>query len=169
MTDANYERLHAFAEDNRPPRSKGIQGKTVPPITQGTIYWGAGLVGIALIFMLVVRLIGGDSFAGDILVLGTIGVLICGIIFCLSALGAYALRRHQLKKAGTSNSGWVAALVVDRQYDASDAGTDFVFIELIDGRRVRLKPQSERAMDARKGEVGWASYRQDRLMDFVPE
>lgn len=169
MSDVDFERLQAFADQTSPPKKMLERRKTVPAINNGTIYWGAGLVGAAVIFMIVTRFIGGQSFAGDILVLGSMGVMVCGIIFCLSALGAYFLRQQQ-EKSVQAQSGWVAAMVMDRQFDASvETGGDFVFLELLDGRRVRLKPASESAKAVKTGDVGWVRYQKDQLLDFVPE
>merc|ERR1711916_55107 len=170
MSDVDFERLQAFANNTTPPRREAAPMKTVPAINNGTLIWGGGLVGFAIIMMLVVMVIGGASFAGDVLMLGTMGVLACGVIFCLSALGAYVLREMQAKKVSTSRTSWVAAQIVDRQFDASiETGGDFVFLELLDGRRVRLLPQSSEAKAAKVGDVGWASYKGDKLLDFAAE
>ena len=169
MSDVDFERLQAFADQTSPPRRQAVDRKTVPMINNGTIYWGAGLIGLAIVFMIITRFIGGQSFAGDILVLGSMGVMVCGMIFCLSALGAYFLRKHQ-DKSDKAEPGWVAAMVMDRQFDASiETGGDFVFLELLDGRRVRLKPVGEDAKLAKTGDVGWVRYRKDQLIDFAPE
>lgn len=169
MSDVDFERLQAFADETSPPQRKVTAKNTVPAINNGTIYWGAGLVGAAIVFMIVTRVISGNSFAGDLLILGSMGVMVCGIIFCLSALGAYFLRKHQHGTAKTE-PGWVAAQVVDRQFDASiETGGDFVFLELLDGRRVRLQPVSANAKATKAGDIGWVLYKNNQLIEFAPE
>lgn len=170
MSDVDFERLQAFADGSAPPQRKAAPMKTVPAINRGTLIWGGALIGFAVIMMLVVMVTSGASFAGDVLMLGAIGVLSCGIVFCLSALGAYVLREMQAKKV-SAGPGWVAAQIVDRQFDAASSGSgqDLIFLELLDGRRVRLEPQSADAKAARVGDVGWASYKGDKLLDFATE
>ena len=169
MSDIDYDKLQSFADGATPPRRESAPKRLLPAINNGTLILGGGLIGLALIFMLVTRIVGGESFAGDILVLGSMGVLACGIVFCLSALGAYLYNQMKTRSA-TAQPGWVAAIVVDRQFDAaSEAGSDFIFMDLVDGRRVRLQPVDGAARGAKAGDVGWISYKGDALLDFVPE
>lgn len=168
MSTSVLDRLQDFTDRSDPPRRAAAESR-VPEINQRTIYWGAGLVGAAIILMILIRLIGGSSFAGDVLSLGGIGVLFCGFLFCVSALGAWYYNKR--KKSQTSTQpAWVAAAIVDRQIDASsDNARIFLFLELMDGRRVRVEPLSEAGRQAVSGTVGWASYRDNKLIDFIAE
>lgn len=168
MTNSDFDRLEAFAQSSSPP-VQTVKRKTVKPLNRGTMYWGAGLVGVAIVYTLIVKLVAGTSFIGDILFLGGMGLLFLGVLFGLSALGAYW---YNGRAEGEKRSGpaWVAAIVRDRQFDAAgEGGTDFIFLELLDGRRVRLEPKGANAQAAQTGDIGWALYRGEILVDFAAE
>lgn len=166
MTDTDFDRLQAFMASSTPP-ARALPKKTVPAINRGTLYWCGGFMAIAVIFLLYFQVIAPETFINDLMGFGGIGLLLCAIVFCLSAGGAYGYRELQARKV-QSAPGWTAAVVKDRQFDAA-ADADFVFLELKDGRRVRVIPESEGAKAARPGDVGWASYKGERLVDFVTE
>ena len=166
MTDTDFDRLQAFMASSTPP-ARALPKKTVPAINRGTLYWCGGFMAIALIFLLYFQVIAPETFINDLMGFGGLGLLFCAIVFCLSAAGAYGYRELQYRKM-QSAPGWVGAVVKDRQFDAAE-GADFIFLELKDGRRVRVVAQGEAGRDLRAGDVGWASYKGDRLFDFVTE
>lgn len=166
MTNSDLDRLEAFARQSSPP-ARTSRKKSVPAINSGTIYWAAGFVAVAIIYLVVVKLMAGTTFIGDLLFMGGLGVALCALIYCLSALGAYLYRQRQ-SGGGKKDPAWVAALVRDRQFDASaETAGDFVFLELLDGRRVRLEPKSDAARAVQAGDIGWALYRSETLFDFA--
>lgn len=168
MTNSDFVRLEAFARRSSPPQRAAKKDK-VRPVNRGTVIWAAGFVAVAVLYLVVVKVMAGTTFVGDLLMMGGIGLAACALVYCLSALGAYLYR---LRKSGGSKAdpAWVAALVRDRQFDASSEGEgDFVFLELLDGRRVRLEPKNEAAKAAKTGDLGWALYRRETLFDFAPE
>lgn len=169
MTTSVPDRLQDFADRSSPPPRPVAARSRVPNINQRTIYWGAGMVGVAIVLMIIIRIIGGSSFGGDILVLGGVGVLLCGMMFCASALGAWYYNDNK-RKQSKSGPNWVPAAVVDRQIDASGPeAVVFVFLELTDGRRIRLQPVSASARAAGVDDIGWAAFRNSQLLDFITE
>ncbi|MAF57528.1 hypothetical protein [Ponticaulis sp.] len=168
MSNSDLDRLEAFARRTSPPKQEKAEVR-VPAINQRTLYWAGGFVAVAVLYLIIVKVTAGTTFVGDLLFMGGMGLTACALIYCLSALGAYLYRQH---KEGSSKpaGAWVAALVRERQFvAASDEAGDFVFLELVDGRRVRLEPKSEKAKATKAGDIGWAQYRGETLFDFAPE
>ncbi len=160
-----YEQLVRFTRTHAPPQTATRRSR-VRPASRMEMYIAAGMLALPIILIILNGLIAGDSFIGDILNFGLMGVFLVGIVYALSVAGSMILS----KRGSPPAVKWVAAVVLE-QDTRFDEGipVDYVVLELEDGRRVTLKTDSDTSDRAQMGTIGWANIEKSTLVRFVAE
>ncbi|MFC6198551.1 hypothetical protein [Ponticaulis profundi] len=158
-----YDEITSFSENSTPPKTQTVTSRIKHPATFEIGIALALTVG-SLIALLLVKLIGGASFMGDILSFGLIGLFCVGLVYAASVGGAIYLS----KRGTVPKLYWVAVGVLDRETkDDAPVPVDYLYLELADGRRLSVKADPDIADRAAPGKVGWATFDKTSVTRFV--
>lgn len=156
-------KIERFAASHKPPVSPAPRSR-VKPAGRNTQIASGALMGVPVVLLVLTRLIGGESFLGDILSFGLIGFICVALLYALSTWGSVYFANRKSRSADT----WVAVGVLDRQKDyETGIPVDVIHLELEDGRRITVTAETELAERVEPGAVGWASIQNARLLKFA--
>lgn len=156
-------RIEQFAAMNTPPVSPVVPSK-IKPAGRNTQIASLALVAAPILLIFLTRVIGGQSFMGDVLSFGLTGFACVALVYAASTWGSVYFGTRKSR----SSEKWVAVGILERQknYD-SGVPQDMIHLELEDGRRVTVKADPELAGKAEPGKIGWASIKNATLLKLA--
>lgn len=157
------EKIERFAATENPPASP-VRPVTIKAAGRNTRIASVALVIAPILLIVLVKMIGGHSFMGDVLTMGLIGFLFIGVIYALSTWTSV----YMASRTPGAKDKWVAVGVLEFQKNYDDGiPVDMIHLELRDGRRVTVKTNPEIAARIQPGLVGWATLKNSELLKFA--
>lgn len=158
-----FEKIEQFARKTSPPQGESRKSR-IRPATQQESITAAGLVGGSLIAILLVKILGGPSFLGDILFFGLFCFFLIALIYAASTLGSVYFANRGIQ----TRDKWIAAAILEQETRYDDGiPVDMVTVEFEDGRRTSLDTTPGCAEAAKPGRIGWALVDKKKLLRFA--
>ena len=109
------EKIERFAATENPPASP-VRPVTIKAAGRNTRIASVALVIAPILLIVLVKMIGGHSFMGDVLTMGLIGFLFIGVIYALSTWTSV----YMASRTPGAKDKWIAVGVLECQKNYDD-------------------------------------------------